>query len=260
MILTKIIEEKRKEIEDSKREVSQKELIAAAENLKVRRKPHFFRNSISKPHRINLIAEVKKASPSAGLIRRDFDPLKIALIYEANGAQAISVLTDQRFFQGHISYLKDIKKKTSLPVLRKDFIIDKYQIYESVSAGADAALLIADLLSPEELKSFIDIGSQLNLDFLVEVHTEEDVEKAVDSGCEIIGINNRDLHTFKVDIKITSRLLKIIPKERIIVSESGIKTKEVISYLKSLGVNAVLVGEVLMRSDDIPTTIKELMG
>lgn len=260
MILNKIIEEKRKEIESSKNKISQEELINRIKDLKSHRRHNFFKNSISKPNKIHLIAEVKKASPSVGVIRKDFDPVKIALTYEANGAQAISVLTDEKFFEGHISHLENIKKNIYLPVLRKDFIIDEYQLYESILAGADAALLIADLLSAEELRRFIDIGTELNMDFLVEVHSEEDVEKAVDSRSDIIGINNRDLHTFKVDIKTTERLIKIIPKDRTIVSESGIKTKEDVLYLKSLGVNAVLIGEVFMRSSDIGEKMRELMG
>jgi indole-3-glycerol phosphate synthase len=260
MILTKIIEQKKTEIDKSKSKISQKELLRRIEDLKAHRRHNFFKNCISKPHKIHLIAEVKKASPSAGVIRKDFDPVKIASAYEANGASAISVLTDEKFFHGSLSQFEEVKKSVSIPVLRKDFIIDEYQIYESVLAGADAALLIADLLSTEELKDFISIGKQFNIDFLVEVHSEEDARKAIGSECEIIGINNRDLHTFKVDIKTTPRLLKVISKEKIIVSESGITTNADVSYLKSLGVNAVLIGEVLMRSDDIDKKIKELMG
>jgi len=259
MILNKIIEEKKKEIEKSKSKVPQEQILKSAEVLRSRRRHNFFKNSIAKPNKIHLIAEVKKASPSQGLIRKDFDPMKIALIYEANGASAISVLTEKKFFKGHISHLENIKKKVSLPLLRKDFIIDEYQLYESILAGADAALLIADLLTVEELNRFIALGKDLYLDFLLEVHSEEDVKKALDSGCEIIGINNRDLHTFKVDIKTSQRLIKLIPKDRIIVSESGIKTKEDISYLRSLGVNAVLIGEAFMESDDIAGKMKELI-
>ena len=260
MILTEIIEEKRKEIESSKSKISQEELVSRVNNLKSCRRHNLFKNSISKPNKIHLIAEVKKASPSAGVIREDFDPVKIASIYEANGASAISVLTDEKFFKGKLSDLESIKKSVSLPVLRKDFIIDEYQIYESILAGADAALLIADLLSIEELNKFIEIGRQFHIDFLVEVHSEEDVKKAMDSECEIVGINNRDLHTFKVDIKTTPRLLKILPEKKIVVSESGIKTRKDVSYLKSLGVNAVLIGEVFMGSDDIGKKVRELIG
>lgn len=259
MILTKIIEEKRKEIEDSKKKISESELLETLESREPGR-IHSFKNAISRPHKIHLIAEIKKASPSAGVMREDFVPVKIASIYEASGASAISVLTDEKFFQGRLSYLALIKKHVSLPILRKDFIIDEYQIYESVSAGADAALLIADLLSVEELKRFIDLGRRYRLDFLVEVHTEEDVEKTIDAGAEIIGINNRDLHTFKVDIKMTPRLLKAIPDGKIVVSESGIKSKEEVSYLKSLGIKAVIIGEAFMRASDIGGKIREIMG
>ncbi|MBL7070987.1 MAG: indole-3-glycerol phosphate synthase TrpC [Candidatus Omnitrophica bacterium] len=259
MILTEIIETKRKEVERSRKKAPQEDLIARLEGIAPRPK-NLFKNSLSKPHKIHLIAEVKKASPSAGVIREDFNPVKIASVYQANGASAISVLTDKKFFQGKLSYLKEIRKGISLPILRKDFIIDEYQIYESVLAGADAALLIADLLSVEEIKRFLEIGSRYSIDFLVEVHGEEDVKKALDSGCDIIGINNRDLHTFKVDIKTTPRLLKMIPGGKVIVSESGIKSKENISYLRSFGINAVLVGEALMRSEDIGEKMRELIG
>ena len=260
MILTEIVEQKREEIENSKSRISQEELLRKIKKSSAGKRPNAFKHAIDKPHKIHLIAEVKKASPSAGLIRKDFDPLKIALAYEANGASAISVLTDKKFFRGSLSHLKEIKKNVSLPVLRKDFIIDEFQIYESIAAGADAVLLIADLVSAEDLKKFIDIGRQFNIDFLVEAHTEEDVKKAAGAGCEIIGINNRDLHTFKVDVNTTTRLLKIMPEGKVAVSESGISTKEDISYLRSLGVNAVLVGEALMRSEDIGAKMRELMG
>ncbi len=258
MILTDIVEEKRKEIERSKSDISQEDLISRLERAESGRK-HLFKNSISKPHKVHIIAEVKKASPSAGVLRKNFKPLKIASLYETNGASAISVLTDKKFFQGSLSHLKEIKKNVSVPVLRKDFIIDEYQIYESILAGADAALLIADLLSAKEIRRFLEVGRRYSMDFLLEVHTEEDVTKALDSGCGIIGINNRDLHTFKVDIKTTPRLKKMIPEDRIIVSESGIHSKEDISYLRSFGVNAVLIGEELMRSGDIGAKLRELL-
>ena len=260
MILTKIIEEKKKELDYAKSKIPQKELLKRLQSIKTTRKPHFFKHSISTPNQMHLIAEVKKASPSAGVIRKDIDPLKIATLYEANGASAISVLTDKKFFQGHLSHLAKIRKNVSIALLRKDFIIDEYQIYESIMAGADAILLIADLLTKEELEHFLDIGKDRSIDFLVEVHSEEDVKKAISAECEIIGINNRDLHTFKVDIGTTTRLVKIIPEGKIIVSESGIKTKEDISYLRSLGVNAVLIGEIFMQSKDIDRKVRELMA
>jgi len=260
MILTNIIERKRIEIEESKERISLDELRREAEAVAVARHRHAFEHAISKPGRINLIAEVKKASPSAGVLRRDFDPLEIALTYEANGASAISVLTDEKFFQGKLDHLEMIKRRVSLPVLRKDFIIDEYQLYESVKVGADAVLLIADLFSEDELKRFMEIGVNYNLDFLVEVHSEEDTKKAVGAGARIIGINNRDLRTFKVDVKTTTRLLKMIPDGTVRVSESGIRSKEVVLYLKSLGVNAVLVGEVFMRSENIGEKVREFLS
>ncbi|MBU4376907.1 MAG: indole-3-glycerol phosphate synthase TrpC [Candidatus Omnitrophica bacterium] len=260
MILNSILEEKKKAIDLAKKNVPQNNLLEEIDKKVSHSKPHFFRHSIDKHNHMHLIAEVKKASPSAGVIREDFDPLKIALTYEASGAAAISVVTDEKFFKGNMSYLVKIKKNARIPVLRKDFIIDEYQIYESIARGADAALLIADLLSEKELKNFLAIGREHNLDFLVEVHSEEDVQKAIAADCDIIGINNRDLHTFKVDIHTTTRLVKLIPRDKLIVSESGIRTRENILYFKSLGVNAVLIGEFLMRSDNIGATIKELMA
>ena len=260
MILNSILEEKKKELEIAKKNAPLRSLIEEIEKIPGRSKPHLFKHSLGKHSHIHLIAEIKKASPSAGIIREDFDPLKIALTYQANGASAISVLTDEKFFQGHLSHLEKIKRVVHIPVLRKDFIIDEYQVYESIARGADAALLIADLLSEEELKNFLRIGKEHGFDFLVETHTEEDIEKALDSKCDIIGINNRDLHTFKVDVHTTMRLINLIPRDKIIVSESGIRTRENVSYLKSLGVDAVLIGELLMRSDDIGRTIKELMA
>ncbi len=259
MILNSIIEEKKKEVEAAKKKIPQRDLIEQIRGRQICPKPHFFKHSLAKHNHIHQSAEVKKASPSAGVLREDFDPLKIALTYEANGASAISVLTDEKFFQGHISHLEKIKKNVYIPVMRKDFIIDEYQIYESILKGADAALLIADLLTKEELRAFIAVGIENKFDFLTEVHSEEDVAKALAAGCDIIGINNRDLHTFKVDVHATARLVKLIPREKIIVSESGIRTRENISYLRSLGVDAVLIGEVFMRSDDKDRTIQALM-
>ncbi len=260
MILNSILEEKKKAIDLTKKKIPQKSLLEEIEKKPDSSKPHFFRHSLDKHNRIHLIAEVKKASPSAGVIKEDFDPLKIALTYEANGASAISVLTEEKFFEGHMSHLEKIKKNVRIPLLRKDFIIDEYQVYESIAKGADAALLMADLLSEKDLSDFLRIGNDHGFDFLVEVHTEEDVQKALNSKCDIIGINNRDLHTFKVDVHTTTRLINLIPRDKIIVSESGIKTRENVLYLKSLGVDAVLIGELLMRSNDIGHTIKELMG
>jgi indole-3-glycerol phosphate synthase len=218
-----------------------------------------FKKNISRKGHINLIGEIKKSSPSKGIIRGDFNPLKIALTYQASGASALSVLTDERFFDGKLDYLKMVKERVTIPVLRKDFIIDEYQIYESALAGADAILLITHILTQEELNRYYHIAKELGMDVLVEVHNEEECEKALNSPASIIGINNRDLSTFEVDINTTQRLIRLIPDTKIIVSESGIESYEQVMFLKSLGVDAVLIGEVFMRADNIAEKIRELM-
>ena len=256
MILSRIIEEKRREIEESKRKKPLEELTKEVNGICVK---SLFKKTISRPHHMNLIAEIKKASPSKGILRGDFNPQKIAATYQANGASAVSVLTDERFFEGKLEYIKKIKENISLPVLRKDFIIDEYQVYESVAAGADAILLIAELLSANEMAGLYNLAASLGLDVLMEAHTEEDVEKALAAGGSIIGINNRDLHNFKVDLGVTQKLIRLIPQNKIKVSESGIKTYEDVMFLKSLGVNAVLIGEAFMEAGDIAAKMREIM-
>lgn len=256
MILSDIIEEKRRVIEEAKRLKPQEELIKEIGDIPVR---SAFKKNISRPHHVNLIAEIKKASPSKGIIRADFNPARIASTYQANGASAISVLTDERFFEGKLEYIKTVKEHVSLPVLRKDFIIDEYQIYESAAAGADAILLIAELLSASELTGFYSCATSLGLDVLVEAHSEEDIEKALAANADIIGINNRDLHTFKVDLGVTQKLLRMIPASKVRVSESGIKTYEDVMFLKSMGINAVLIGEAFMEAEDIAAKMREIM-
>ncbi|MDP8258070.1 MAG: indole-3-glycerol phosphate synthase TrpC [Candidatus Aadella gelida] len=256
MILSKIIEEKRREVNRLRSKVSFNVYKEQAEKFYVNSQ---FKKNISRKGHINLIAEIKKSSPSQGVIRVDFDPLRIAMTYHGAGAGAISVLTDERFFDGKLEYLGMLKKRVTLPLLRKDFIIDEYQIYESVLSGADAILLIANILTQEELNRYHSIAKGLGLDILVEVHNEEEVEKALNCHAAIIGINNRDLTSFNVDISVTQRLIRLIPENKIIVSESGIKTYEQIMFLKSLGVNAVLIGETFMRSENIGAKVRELM-
>ncbi|MBI2556701.1 MAG: indole-3-glycerol phosphate synthase TrpC, partial [Planctomycetes bacterium] len=209
---------------------------------------------------IRIIAEIKKASPSLGIIREDFNPVEIARIYETNGAAAISVLTDEKFFQGSLSYLTGVKKSVNLPVLRKDFIVDPYQIYEARSAGADAILLIAALLSWEEMQRYLDLASELGMECLVEVHSETELKMVLKTNARIIGINNRDLATFKTDLETTLRLKPMIPAEKIVVSESGIKSRVDVEKLMEEGVDAILVGETLMKSDDISAKLRELLG
>ncbi len=211
---------------------------------------------------MQLIAEVKKASPSRGLIRTDFDPVKIAQIYADNDAAAISILTETKYFQGSLEHLKDIKKALGSncpPLLRKDFLLDPYQVYQSRACGADSVLLIVAILTPEKLQELLGISRELKMSCLVEVHNEAEVQIALKSGARIIGINNRDLNTFKVDFTVTERLRPLIPPDRIVVSESGIKDHSDIEKCRHLGIDAVLVGESLMSAPDIAARMKELM-
>ena len=209
---------------------------------------------------IHFICEVKKASPSKGLIAEDFPYFTIAKDYEAAGASAISVLTEPEYFLGKDDYLQEIAAAVQIPVLRKDFTIDAYQIYEAKLLGASAVLLICTLLNDDKLKEFFEVADSLGLSALVEAHDEEEVQRAVKAGARIIGVNNRDLKTFIVDINNSLRLRQQVPKETLFVSESGIKTAEDIERLRANGTNAVLIGETLMRSDDKGKMLRELAG
>jgi len=256
VILDTIVTHKRKEIKIQKNLLPLSELRQTLRDISPTRD---FKAAISTPGQINLIAEVKKASPSKGIIREDFDAVTIAQIYQSSGASAISVLTDERFFQGGLSYLAAIRKTTSIPLMRKDFIIDEYQIYQARVAGADAILLIAAILHPGPMQSFLNIAHSLDLDCLVEVHVESELKKVLDTDAQIIGINNRDLKTFQTSLNTTVRLRKLIPNDKVIVSESGIHSREDVKMLQEYDINAILVGESLMRSADINAKIKELM-
>jgi indole-3-glycerol phosphate synthase len=211
---------------------------------------------------VRLIAEVKKASPSKGIICPDFNPVNIAKIYADNGAAVISVLTEPKYFQGGLDYLRDIKKALAakpLPLLRKDFIFDPYQVYEARAYGADCLLLIVAILSPAQLSELLQLSQQLGMMNLVEVHNAAELEIALNSGAAVIGINNRDLNTFKVDLKTTSKLRPLIPAGRLVVSESGIKTRKDMQQLQEWGINAALIGEALMISPDIAAKMKEIL-
>ena len=220
---------------------------------------HIFKKAISKPGQLNLIAEIKKASPSQGIICREFDLLLIAQIYFEEGAAAVSILTDEKFFLGKPPYMRQVSENFSLPVLAKDFFIDEVQIYEAFYCGASAILLIVAILTGKEIKHLLRIAAQLDMDCLVEVHDEMELKRALDCGAEIIGINNRDLRTFKVDFQISERLIPQIPKGKIIVSESGIKTHEEVKTLKEIGAHAVLIGETFLREANIRAKVKEVM-
>ncbi len=212
------------------------------------------RSTPQNPYRI--IAEVKKASPSKGVIRQDFDPVEIAQAYEKGGADALSILTEPHFFQGDKEYLGMVRRYVGIPLLRKDFIIDKYQVLEALAYGADYILLIAMALSRKELKELYEYARHLGLDVLVEVHNKTDLVKAIFAGAEIIGINHRNLETFEMDMKLSQKLIPLIPNGKIIVAESGINDHETVVELNKIGADAFLVGEHFMRQDDITAAIK----
>lgn len=209
---------------------------------------------------MRLIAEVKKASPSKGLIRADFDPVKIASIYEQHGASCISVLTDQQYFQGHLDYLTAVRRAVHIPVLRKDFIIDPYQLFEARAAGADAVLLIAECLDDCQLRSLHNQTIELGMTPLVELYDPENLPRVLETGASLIGINNRDLRSFATDLHHTVRLRSHIPADRIVVGESGIDSRDDVLLLAAAGVNAILVGESLMRQQDIGAAVQRLLG
>lgn len=207
-----------------------------------------------------VIAEVKKGSPSKGLIRADFDPCDIARTYQSNGAACLSVLTDEHFFLGHLDYLTAIRNEVGIPLLRKDFIFDAYQIYEARAAGADAVLLIAAMLELSRLRDFLALAGELSLDVLLEVHDERELEMALTTACPLLGINNRNLHTFVTDLGTTGRLCALMPPERFAVAESGITSRADVVRLRGAGARAFLVGESLMREQDFGRKLRELRG
>ena len=220
-----------------------------------------FEDAISSGNRMNLIAEIKKKSPSRKKIFfRKMDVAGLAKLYAGSGAKAISVLTDKEFFGGNILHIAEVRRSVNLPVLRKDFIIDEYQVYESRYFGADAILLIARILGRDQIKSFMHLAKKIGMDSVVEVHDEKDLEKGLTAGAKIIGINNRDLDTFTVDINNTFRLVPKMPDQIIKISESGIRSKDVIARLKHVGVNAVLIGEAFLEAENISAKIQEIMG
>jgi indole-3-glycerol phosphate synthase len=255
-MLDKIIAKKREEVEQRKK-------VAPATYLQeriARQKPTLDLALALKGDHIRLIAEVKKASPSRGLLSPKLDPTELARTYAEGGAAAISVLTEVNYFMGSIEHLAAIREAVELPLLRKDFIFDSYQVYESRAYGADALLLIAAILSQGQLKDLVSLSHRIGLRCLVEVHNGDEVERALLSEAEIIGINNRDLNTFAVDINTTRRLRSLVPKEKIIVSESGIKSRKDMETLGKWGVDAALVGEALVTADDVRSKMKELLS
>jgi indole-3-glycerol phosphate synthase len=255
VILDKIVANKRTQLEIEKTVTTIEEVMKASEYTASTIRN--FKEALNK-NTISIIAEVKKASPSKGIIRENFSPSAIAKVYEEIKIDAISVLTERKFFQGSDNYINVVKNVTSKPVLRKDFIIDEYQLYQAKAIGSDAVLLIVSILG-DNLKEFYNKAKEIGIHCLTEVHDRQELYKALEIGCDIIGINNRDLKTFNEDLKTTEKLIKYIPKDIIIVSESGIKSSEDIKYLKNLGVNAVLIGETFMKKIDNINEVQEFV-
>ena len=249
-ILDEIVAKTKSKLEEKKQGLSLEELSSKIDfkNLK---ETNFKKSLQNKAEAI--IAEIKKASPSAGIISDNFDPVLKSKEYESFGASALSILTEEDYFLGNIQYLKDVKATTSLPILRKDFIVDEYQIYESKLIGADCILLIASILNDEELKNFSEIAERLKLDYIIEVHDEEELQRVQHFSNAIIGVNNRNLKTFDVDINNSVELKKIFEGENIFIAESGIKSKKDIEYLKQHNINVFLIGESLMKGDFFET-------
>ncbi len=256
MILDEIVEKRKIQLEREMAAADIETVKKAAERLD--RQCISFKNALAKPDRLSVISEVKKASPSKGLIQPNFDPVKIAKEYETCGADAVSCLTEEHYFQGSSEYFKAIRQAIGLPMIRKDFIIDEYQIYEARLIGADAILLIAAVLDDEKLKRFGDTARSLGLDILAETHDENELERVLALDFDIIGINNRNLKTFEVKLETTARLAGMIPEGKVIVSESGIKDNADMKTVRSYGADAVLIGETLMRSGNIGATLTAL--
>jgi indole-3-glycerol phosphate synthase len=256
-ILDRIVASKRRELAAARGIRSEDELRAAIASAPP---PRDFLAPLAVPGSIKLIAEVKKASPSAGVIREDFDPAVIAATYEAHGATCISVLTDGPFFQGKLEYLTTINEEVALPILRKDFLLDTYQILRARAAGADAVLLIAECLDPGTLARLVKEATGLGMTPLVELYDPANLPPVLDSGATLIGVNNRNLETFEVDLDHTLRLREEIPANCILVGESGIRTRGDVERLEAAGVDAMLVGESLMREPDIGAAVDRLLG
>ena len=253
-VLDRIVVAKRREIAERRNRVAAAEL-----ERQLAQPPRDFFAAIARPGPIRLIAEVKKASPSAGVIREDFDPISIAGVYEAHGASCLSVLTDEPFFQGRLEYLSQVRDHVSIPVLRKDFILDRYQLLEARAAGADAVLLIAECLDDCSLRGLHNQAVELGMTPLVELYEPSNLPRVIAAGAFLVGVNNRNLHTFEVRLEHTLQLRDAIPDECALVSESGIKTRQDVLRLQAAGVDAILVGESLMRESDIGVAVDRLL-
>lgn len=256
-MLDDIVMTKQQEIEAAKRELPLEDLQARLANHLADRS---FRRAIHQAGKLSLIAELKRKSPSRGMLRERFDPVSLAQALEEAGASALSVLTDETYFGGHRDFLREAKQFTELPVLRKDFIVDPYQVYETAFYGADAVLLIVRILTEEQLIACMQAADGLGIEPFVEVHSEGELRTALGCGAHVLGLNHRDLQTFQLDATLSERLIPRIPAGKLIVAESGIQTSEDVQRLKRLGVHAVLIGEALMTSPDVGAKVRELFG
>ncbi|MFN3193018.1 MAG: indole-3-glycerol phosphate synthase TrpC [Aureliella sp.] len=256
-ILTQIVASKKQEVEASIRERPLRDLMKQADDAPPTRD---FAAALVASESISLIAEVKKASPSKGVIREDFDPVAIAKAYSGAGASCISVLTDEQYFQGDLDYLARIKAEVNVPLLRKDFIIHPYQVFESRVAGADAILLIAECLNRQELRGLSQLATDLGMQTLIELHDKRNLENVLNTGTSMVGINNRDLNTFEVDLNHTIQVRQDVPEDKVVIGESGIYTRDDALLLQENGVQAMLVGESLMRQQDVGEAVMKLLG
>lgn len=256
-MLDEIIVTKRREVDDAKHRLP-------IEDLKARIAHHIaersLKDAIEKSEKIALIAELKRKSPSRGMLRERFDPVSLGQSLEAAGASALSVLTDEYYFEGNLEFMRDVKQFTEVPVIRKDFIIDPYQVYEAVFHGADAVLLIVRILPDENLINCLQVADDLGIDALVEVHSAHDMQSALSCGAKIIGINHRDLSTLEINTSLTEQLVPQIPSGKIIVAESGIRDAKDVARMKALGVHALLIGEALMTAPDPALKVKQLFS
>lgn len=256
-ILEKIMQTKRGEVAAARQRVSE---AALRDQLTEAPPVRDFVQALRDAEPVGLIAEVKKASPSAGLIREDFDPIEIALTYQEHGAHCLSVLTDEQYFQGHLDYLRQVRKAVRIPVLRKEFILDRYQILEARAAGADSILLIAECLPQEQLTDLYTYAQELGMEPLIELYEPDNLERVLSLKPQLVGVNNRNLKTFVTDLEHSFRLRKQVPADVVFVSESGIKTYADVERLIAANVQAMLVGESLMRQPDIGVAVRQLLG
>ena len=256
-MLDDIVRHKREEVEAAKQRLPLEELQARVARRQAERN---FRRALNVPGKLSLIAELKRKSPSQGMLRERFDPVSLAQTLQGAGAAALSVLTDEAYFGGHLDFLRDAKQFTEIPALRKDFIVDPYQVYESVLYEADAVLLIVRALPPDTLAECLQAADRLGLEPFVEVHAEDELRAALGAGAHVIGINHRDLRTFQLDPGLSERLIPRIPAGKLIVAESGLRTAEEVARMKRLGVHAVLIGEALMTAPDPAAKVRELFA